>query len=138
MRRLACVVVLLAACTATGTETTTTTIVATTLPPPSTTTVAVLEGIDAAPGLGDRMFPELGNSGYDVTAYEIDLTLDSELTRLAGDVTIEAVATQPLRSFVVDFVGYAVSSVTVDGVGAEHSRGPRDMRITPVHGHPSW
>ena len=132
MRRLACAVVLIAGCASVGTETdATTTTIAAPLPPSSTSTVAVLDGVDAPAGLGDRMFPELGNAGYDVVSYEIDLSLNSDLTRLAGDVTIEAVAAQPLASFVVDLVGYRVGSVTVDGETAEYSRDVRDMRITP-------
>ena len=134
MRRLACVLVLLAGCTSNGTstETTASTTSATTIPPTVTTTVAVLEGVDAAAGLGDRMFPELGNEGYDVASYDIRLTLDPGLTRVQGEVTIAAVATQSLRSFVVDFVGHRVTSVVVDGTEAAHSRDPRDMRVTPA------
>ncbi|MEX1005973.1 MAG: M1 family aminopeptidase [Acidimicrobiia bacterium] len=131
MKRLACAVMLIAGCTSAATEIETT-VLAETLPPASTTTLAVLEGVDAAPGLGDRMFPELGNAGYDVATYDIDLSLNAELTRVEGEVTIEAVAEQPLASFVVDFVGHRVTSVTVDGRDADHARVTRDMRITPT------
>ena len=131
MRRLAGAFALLAACTTSGTAVETTLTPATTRSAPSTTTVPVVEGIDAAPGLGDRMFPELGNAGYDVLAYDIDLTFDAPLSAVVGEVEIEAVASQPLRSFTLDFVGHRILSVSVDGTEAEHDRGPRDVRITP-------
>lgn len=100
---------------------------------PSTTPVAsgAVAGVDAANGLGDRLFPELGNAGYDVTRYALDLTFDGALTSLEGRAVIEAEAGPALRSFTLDFVGYTVESVHVDGTPAQHARGPRDMRVTP-------
>ena len=98
----------------------------------TTTTTLALAGVDAAAGVGDRMFPALGNEGYDVVSYDITLVFDATLTSVEGVVTIEAVAALPLRSFTVDLVGYIVESVEVDGTNAEHARGPRDMRITPA------
>lgn len=95
------------------------------------TTVTTIPAVDAAPGLGDRMFPELGNAGYDVDSYDIDLTFAAALGHLEGVVTLAATAEVPLRSFTVDFVGYTVRSVQVDGEDAAFVRGPRDMRISP-------
>jgi aminopeptidase N len=103
--------------------------------PPSTTLSVV--GIDAAPGIGDRMFPELGNAGFDVIRYEIDLSFDGLLTTVEGIVAIEAIAEVALSSFALDFVGHTVELVEVDGRSAAYDRGPRDMRITPVEPIPA-
>jgi aminopeptidase N len=104
---------------------------------PVTSTTARTLGIDAAPGLGDRMFPELGNAGYDVVSYDIDLTFDDLLSTVEGRVTIEAIAEMALSSFTVDFVGHTVELVEVDGRPATYARDPRDMRITPVEPIPA-
>ena len=130
MRGALAAAVLLAGCTTPSTVTPTTVgpVAAT---PSTTTTSLVLVGIDAATGIGDRMFPDLGNEGYDVISYDIALSFDATLSSVEGDVTIEAEASLPLRSFTIDLVGYIVESVSVNGTEAEHARGPRDMRITP-------
>ena len=44
-----------------------------------------------APGLGDRLFPRLGNGGYDVQHYDLDLRYaTASPTRSSGTVTILA------------------------------------------------
>ncbi len=103
----------------------------------TTSVTAKVVGIDAAPGIGDRMFPELGNAGFDVISYEIDLSFDAALATVGGVVTIDAIAEVDLRSFTLDFVGHTVDSVEVDGQSAAYVREPRDMRITPVEPIPA-
>lgn len=72
-----------------------------------------------ARSLGDSLFPTIGNGGYDVRRYDLDLRYTDVLTRvLRGTATIEATATQDLKDFSFDFQGLAVSSVTVDGRAA--------------------
>jgi aminopeptidase N len=102
---------------------------ATTVPRATSTTALV--GIDAAAGLGDRLFPDLGNVGYDVISYDIDLTLDTALVAVRGITEIEAEATLPLRSFSLDFVGHTVRQVEVDGATAGFRRDGRELRIDP-------
>ncbi|MFP5333061.1 MAG: M1 family aminopeptidase, partial [Acidimicrobiia bacterium] len=97
----------------------------------TSTTPSTLPAIDAAAGVGDRMFPELGNAGYDAISYEIELAFDDRLESVTGRTTMIAESTDRLRSFAVDFVGHEVTSVTVDGDPAAWERGPRDMRVTP-------
>lgn len=97
----------------------------------TTVTTPTVPAVDAAAGLGDRMFPDLGNSGYDATAYEVELTIDGGLGEVEGRTSMIAVASVTLRSFVLDFVGYQVFSVTVDDEGATWARSGRDLRITP-------
>jgi aminopeptidase N len=59
------------------------------------------------------MYAGLGNSGYDVDHYALDLDFDGE--RLAGTATLTLHPTKPLSSFYLDFTGLSVMSVTVDG-----------------------
>ena len=75
-----------------------------------------------ASGLGDPYFPGLGNSGYDVDHYLIDLAVDLEANRISGTTTVEATATTNGDSFTLDFVGLSIESVTVDGEPAPYRR----------------
>ena len=68
------------------------------------------------PGIGDPYFPLLGNGGYDAIHYTIDLDLDVEAgSILEATTTIDAVATQDLSAFNLDFRGPQIDAVTVDG-----------------------
>ena len=50
-----------------------------------------------APGIGDPLFPGLGNGGYDVQHYDVDVRYATALTDpVEGNVTILARATQAL------------------------------------------
>jgi len=88
-----------------------------------------------ASGLGDPYFPGLGNSGYDVDHYLIDLTVDPEANHISGTTTVEATATATGDSFTLDFIGLSIESVTVDGEPASYLReGPEggELRIDEV------
>jgi hypothetical protein len=56
-----------------------------------------------SPGLGDPYFPREGNGGYDATHYDLDLTYLPDDHHLEGTVTINAIATQNLSRFDLDF-----------------------------------
>ncbi len=73
-------------------------------------------------GAGDPYFPEAGNGGYDVDAYEISLRVDPGSGALGGSTTIRARATQALGSFSLDFLGLEVESVSLDEATVEHKR----------------
>jgi len=75
-----------------------------------------------ANGLDDPYFPGLGNSGYDVDHYLIDLTVDPEANHISGTTTVEATATAAGDSFTLDFVGLSIASVTVDGESVPYRR----------------
>jgi aminopeptidase N len=117
---------LVVACSGDDTPTTTT-----------TTTSAVPSGQAAAgaDGAGDPYFPELGNGGYDVDRYVLDIAWtpsDSGPGRIDGTTTVEATATHPLSRFDLDLAGLDVSRVTVDGHRAEVARrGERELVVTP-------
>ena len=73
-------------------------------------------------GRGDSRYPYLGNGGYDVAGYDIDLTFDPEPNLLSARVAIEATATQTLESYSLDFVGYEVHTLEVNGNAASYDR----------------
>jgi aminopeptidase N len=98
----------------------------------TTTTAAPASGEPGAAGVGDPYFPNLGNGGYDVDHYTLDLTWRADEGMLDGVVTIEAAATQDLSRFNLDLAGMDVRSVTVDGEAAETSRADRELVVTPA------
>ncbi|HZB75193.1 MAG TPA: M1 family aminopeptidase [Solirubrobacteraceae bacterium] len=87
-----------------------------------------------SPGLGDEYFPLDGNGGYDVKHYDLDLSYDAATDTLTGVATIEAVATQHLSSFNLDFEGLTVRSVTVQGAPATWTHTGGELTITPEEG----
>lgn len=86
-----------------------------------------------AAGLGDRLYPLLGNGGYDVLNYDMHLTYPKKdpAQQVRGDVTITAVATQALSRFDLDFGGDGVGSVRVNGTPASFTRAGDELVITP-------
>ena len=86
-----------------------------------------------APGLGDRLYPTLGNGGYDVVRYDLALTYRKKDPKqaVAGSVRLTATATQDLSSFDLDFAGKAVGQVTVGGVKAAVARRGDELVVTP-------
>jgi aminopeptidase N len=86
-----------------------------------------------AAGIGDRLFPTLGNGGYDVLHYHLDLRYATSAPSQAidGTVTIAARATQSLSRFNLDFGGASVGSVKVNGRRATWTRVGEELVITP-------
>ncbi|MFI7602921.1 M1 family metallopeptidase [Actinoplanes sp. NPDC049681] len=86
-------------------------------------------------GLGDRLYPLLGNGGYDVQDYALRVRYPKKDPKqtVTGDVTITAVATQNLSRFDLDFGGKSVGSVRVNGRSATFSRSGDELVITPRH-----
>ena len=108
-------------------------------------TVAPAYADDPVPGaqtVGDSLFPNQGNGGYDVSHYDIDFRVDvtvsgthnaqSSTNLPNAQATIQAATTgPPLSSFSLDFQGSStnlagstlnVDSVTVNGVAASFTR----------------
>src|SRR5215211_3576199 len=74
-------------------------------------------------GIGDPYFPLLGNAGYDVQHYTLDLDLDvAGGVIAAGRATIESVALLDICTFNLDFRGLEIDSITVDEQRASFSR----------------
>lgn len=76
---------------------------------------AGVAGTPGAAGARDPYFPKLGNGGYDVTHYDLRLTVDRSAAHLTGTATITARATQDLSAFHLDLVGLDVTGATVEG-----------------------
>jgi aminopeptidase N len=102
--------------------------------PGSETTPAPLDpnATDGKPGLGDPYYPQAGNSGYDVTKYQIMINWDPATQSITGTTTISAQATQQLNSFYFD-LALQTDKVTVNGVAAESiARGFSDVYVKPT------
>ncbi|WP_171112947.1 MULTISPECIES: M1 family metallopeptidase [unclassified Streptomyces] len=83
-------------------------------------------------GVGDRLFPHLGNPGYDVTAYDLSFTYPGTNDKpLQAVTTIDAVTTAPLSRVNLDFARGKVSSVEVDGEPASFAAAGEDLVVTP-------
>lgn len=82
----------------------------------------------------DVYFPQLGNTGYDVVRYELDLAVDPVANRIDATATITATntAAAPLASFHLDLDGLEVGAVTVDGAEAASERFGGELQVTPV------
>ena len=80
--------------------------------------VGVLAGsVLAAPLVAakpDTLFPSMGNSGYQVRAYDVAIDYAPLTNRAIATVRIRAVARQELRRFHLDFSGPEITAVTVD------------------------
>ncbi len=83
---------------------------------------AASEPTAGAPGVGDRLFPLLGNGGYDARHYTIELTVDVANNAVEATTTVVAQATQALSAFNLDFAGPPITRVEVDGAAARHER----------------
>ena len=106
--------------------------------------VAHAAPVDGAPSIGDSLFAGIGNTGYDVSHYDVELEYfhqsegDHPAKSIVATTTITAVATAELRSFTLDFEGLTVDRVLVNGVEAAHERWsdkPSEafkLRVTPA------
>ncbi|RAJ58961.1 peptidase M1-like protein [Streptomyces sp. Amel2xB2] len=102
---------------------------------------AVLALAGAAPpepaplGVGDRLFPHLGNPGYDVRAYDLSFRYGGRNTDpLDARTVIDARVTAKggLPRFNLDFASGTVRSVTVGGRTARYRQAGEDLVVTPA------
>ncbi|HEY7626131.1 MAG TPA: M1 family aminopeptidase [Ilumatobacteraceae bacterium] len=82
-------------------------------------------------GVGDVLFPSLGNPGIDVEHYTLRLTYDRPTNELTGTVHLDIVMTEARNEFSLDSDGPAVSAVTIDGQSAGFSEQRPELVITP-------
>ncbi|MGY0491287.1 M1 family metallopeptidase [Streptomyces sp. WG-D5] len=84
-------------------------------------------------GIGDRLFPHLGNPGYDVTDYDISFTYHGDNNKPLDAVTrIDARATSWLDRINLDFSHGTVDSVRVNGARAQYVTKGEDLIVTPA------
>jgi aminopeptidase N len=100
----------------------------------SRVTVAAAKNVRAAPGAptaGDSLFPDAGNSGYDVLHYRVGLTYHRSRGTITATTTIKAKAVKRLTSYTLDLEGLTVGAVTVNGHRARWSRSGHKLKVTP-------
>jgi aminopeptidase N len=102
----------------------------TTAPAPTTAPAETVEAENGADGAGDPYFPRLGNGGYDVARY--DLAFDVTGVEIVADVTIDATATSALDTFNLDFAGFTIEAVTVDGEPAAFDLQGSELVVDPT------
>ena len=89
------------------------------------------------PGVGDDYYPDYGNSGYDVSHYDVRLRYTPATDRLTGTTTILATAQQDLSRLNLDFL-LDVSSVRVNNRPATFTReGEHELVVTPARPVPA-
>jgi Peptidase family M1 domain/Peptidase M1 N-terminal domain len=96
-----------------------------------------IEAAEFTPGarsLGDPLFPQIGNGGYDVKHYDIDLDYDpvANVFEDGTSTTISARATQNLSELSLDFQDLEVSEVLVDGEEAEFEQVEATPDLSPI------
>ncbi|MEV5879848.1 M1 family metallopeptidase [Streptomyces sp. NPDC052101] len=85
-------------------------------------------------GIGDRLFPYLGNPGYDVVLYDLSFTYPGSNEKpLQAVTTISARTTADLDRINLDFAHGTVQSVEVDGHPADFTSAGEDLVVTPEH-----
>ncbi|MFF1511492.1 M1 family metallopeptidase [Streptomyces sp. NPDC058326] len=90
-----------------------------------------VRGTPGAAGLRDPYFPKLGNGGYDVRRYALNLAYDPGTGRLDGTAEITARADQDLSAFNLDLAGLTVGGASVDGKPAAFNRAGNELTLRP-------
>ena len=100
-------------------------------PPTAAPTKSEALVLDSA---GDAYTPELGNGGYDVRRYTLTLTLNPEnnaLYKVKANTLIEAQATHPLDEIWLDFIGFEISELLLNGESVHYQRLEDKLVIVP-------
>jgi len=105
---------------------------------PSASTTAGA-GARSATALGDRLFPTLGDAGYDVQAYHLRLRYPARDVSqpVEGAVGIDAVARSALARVDLDFAGDGTPVATVDGRPATATRSAEKLFVKPARAIPA-
>lgn len=84
--------------------------------------------------VGDSYYPNLGNTGYDVSHYDLSLAIEIPgADQLVGTATIDLTATDTLSRLSFDFDdSLVVSSVEIGGVDASFEQADTKLRISPA------
>lgn len=99
-------------------------------PPPTSSTSSNPDA--GSSGMGDSLYPDFGNGGYDVQSYILDITInDVKTSDLHAITSIKAKATQNLSSFNLDFIGFDITNITVNDEPAEFNRSGQELTVTP-------
>lgn len=83
-------------------------------------------------GIGDAYFPLMGNGGYDVGHYSLDLAVDPRGAEISdARATIDALATTDLCRFNLDFRGLTIEQILVNGTEAGWQRFGGELVVEP-------
>ncbi|WP_371798947.1 M1 family metallopeptidase [Streptomyces sp. NBC_01707] len=80
-------------------------------------------------GIGDSLFPHLGNPGYDVLSYDIGFTYHGNNKPLDAITTIDARTTEPLDRINLDFARGTVRTVDINGQRADFAAADEDLVV---------
>ncbi|MER7464710.1 M1 family metallopeptidase [Streptomyces sp. NPDC097981] len=83
-------------------------------------------------GIGDTLFPQLGNPGYDVLSYDLSFTYKDNKSPLDAVTVIDARTLQPLERINLDFTHGTVASAQVNGEPARFESAGEDLVLTPA------
>jgi hypothetical protein len=98
--------------------------------PLSEMTVHPEKGVSGADSIGDAYIPGLGNTGYDVQQYSLDMEFSTQLDVITATVTISSVVTlDNLGRISLDFSGYQVDGVKAGDHYASYYRSPEKLYI---------
>ncbi len=97
----------------------------------STTTTTLPPAVAGPAGLGDPLYPNLGNGGYDVSHYLLEIRYDPPTRFLQGEATIAATATERIRSFNLDFRHLEPRSVMVNEAAAVFEHIDGELVVSP-------
>ncbi|CAM5602387.1 zinc metalloprotease [Streptomyces avidinii] len=98
----------------------------------SLTLVAAVVPPPQALGIGDALFPELGNPGYDVLSYDLSFAYKDNRTPLDAVTVIDARTLTRLESVNLDFTHGKVASAEVNGQPARFESVGEDLVLTPA------
>ncbi|MGW2602085.1 M1 family aminopeptidase [Streptomyces klenkii] len=84
-----------------------------------------------AESAGDRLFPSLGNGGYDAGSYDVQFDYRPSTPKVNATVTMRATAKQDLSRFSLGAAGQDIKSVSEQGARAEFSTSGEKLTITP-------
>lgn len=96
---------------------------------PTATATPAIEAVRGSVGIGDPYYPEIGNGGYDVDRYVLDIDWQPALEFMRATTTVEATTTEDLASFNLDLAGLDVLEVTIDGTPADFSHEESELVI---------
>ncbi len=89
-------------------------------------------GYSAPGGYGDSIYPLLGDSGLDVTHYDLTLSAAPGVDAIAGRAVLSVTARRPLGQINLDFAGPRVLGVKVDGLAARHAQVGEKLLVLPA------
>ncbi len=95
------------------------------------------EPVEGDVGLDDPYYPDWGNGGYDAVLYTLEMTIRPGEELVDAVVIMEAVATESLSGFDLDYAGPSLSKVAVNGVEADWVQEGEELRIRPAEPLPA-